>query len=402
VFSLDFGVVLGGFCIFDMSFYQNLLTSTLLLLIAVVVIVGGSRIMSMQPGCAARAQEGIFVAVYLLLFAYPVISVRVVEAFACHQVDGASYLRADYRIRCDTPEWVTMTTYAGVWIVAYVAAFPLLVFYKLWSYRSSPTVERVEDSKDRIDLRFLLNDYKLIVPMLLWEGIEIVRKLLLSIIGAFWSSQSTLCIATACLISAIFLVLHASVAPYKSYVRNCVQTLALTILSLLYFIGVLLKSESVEERDREGLGVLMMVLLAAVFVFGIGVSIVEVYLARRWIRTVSHAFKILYEGKVHQKTGIPCVASFPGKFEQHWRDVVALGSNTLVSVSVACVFLPLHTPRFGQHVDDPETGRCNCHAIYGEVRQLYFELSHTTYSVYSSVFECFTFDHQQKPWGCAW
>jgi hypothetical protein len=266
-----------------------------------------------------------------------------------------------------------MTTYAGVWIVAYVAAFPLLVFYKLWSYRSSPTVE---DSKERIDLRFLLHDYKLIVPMLLWEGIEIVRKLLLSVIGAFWSSQSTLCIATACLISTFFLVVHAYFSPYRSFVLNCVQTLALTILSLLYFIGVLLKTESVEERDREGLGVLMVVLLAAVFVFGIGVSIVEVYLAQRWIRTVSHAFKILYEGKVHQRTGIPCVASFPGKFEQHWRDVVALGSNTLVSVSVACVFLPLHTPRFGQHVNDPATGRCNCHAIYGEVHQFYFELSH--------------------------
>jgi hypothetical protein len=56
----------------------------------------------------------------------------------------------------------------------------------------------------------------------------------------------------------------------------------------------------VGERDQVGLGVLMVVLLAAVFVFGIGVSIVEVYLARRWIRTASHAFKILYEGKVHQ------------------------------------------------------------------------------------------------------
>jgi hypothetical protein len=151
VLSLDFGVLLGGFCIADISFYQRLLSSTLVLLLAAGAIILRSRLMSTQA--AAKAQ-GVFVAVYLLLFAYPVLSVKIVEAFACHEIEGVRYLRADYNVRCDTQEWKAMAIYAGVWMCAYVIAFPLFVLYKLWSYRGNPTA-RQQGSK-LVDLRFLL------------------------------------------------------------------------------------------------------------------------------------------------------------------------------------------------------------------------------------------------------
>eukprot|EP00961_Rhodomonas_salina_P294003 3934190-Rhodomonas_salina.1 len=45
-------------------------------------------------------------------------------------------------------------------------------------------------------------------------------------------------------------------------------------------------------------------------------------------------------------------------------------------MSVACVFLPERTSRYGQHETDAERGdgSCLCHAMYGE----------------------------PKPWGCVW
>ena len=111
----------------------------------------------------------------------------------------------------------------------------------------------------------------------------------------------------------------------------------------------------------------MVLLLVSVVVSAIGTAVLEMHTARRWIGKVSHAFKILYEGKVQEERGVPCIASFPGKFEDEWSEVVALGSEEKVgAVSVACVYLPLHTPRFGQHVDDPATGRCYCETIYGK------------------------------------
>jgi hypothetical protein len=52
-----------------------LVSSTLLLLAAVLIIIVGSRVCN-------KGQHGIFLAAYLLLFAYPALSVKIVEAFS--------------------------------------------------------------------------------------------------------------------------------------------------------------------------------------------------------------------------------------------------------------------------------------------------------------------------------
>jgi hypothetical protein len=143
------------------------------------------------------------------------------------------------------------------------------------------------------------------------------------------------------------------------------QTLALTMLTLLYFIGnfppqllhtthlttpnyptlhqpgVLLKTGAVETSDQEDLGVLMVLLLVSVIMAAIGTAALEMYTARGWMGKITHAFKIRYEGKVQEERGVPCIASFPGKFEDEWSEVVALGSEEKVgAVSVACVYHP--------------------------------------------------------------
>jgi hypothetical protein len=173
VLSLDFGVLLGGFCIADITFYQRLLSSTLLLLGAVGVIIVRSQLTNGRVAKKSRAKQGVFVAIYLLLFAYPVLSVKIVEAFACHEVEGERFLRADYRVRCNSQEWKAMAAYSSVWIALYVTAFPLFVLYKLWSYRGNTTADQQGSKKpELVDLRFLLHDYKSFAPVLMWE----VRK----------------------------------------------------------------------------------------------------------------------------------------------------------------------------------------------------------------------------------
>ena len=87
----------------NMSFYANLLSSTMLLTMAVIAIFVRAYIMRRCTSDAKRAQkiwqDGLFVVMYVLLFAYPVVSVRVVETFSCHDVEGVRYLRADYSIQ---------------------------------------------------------------------------------------------------------------------------------------------------------------------------------------------------------------------------------------------------------------------------------------------------------------
>jgi hypothetical protein len=84
--------------------------------------------------------------------------------------------------------------------------------------------------------------------------------------------------------------------------------------------------------------------------------------------------KLEYEGEVLESQGGNCVVSFPGKYEEGWNGAVHKGN--FKETSVACVFLPSGSERFGQHsVDHDDTqARCYCFAIYGD----------------------------QKPWGCMW
>ena len=99
-----------------------------------------------------------------------------------HEVEGVRYLRADYSIECGDATWMAYAAYSGVWVACYVVAFPAYILWVLFSYRHNP-------SNGSHALGFLMDDFKLVAPALLWEGIEMVRKLLLSVLGAFWTTK---------------------------------------------------------------------------------------------------------------------------------------------------------------------------------------------------------------------
>jgi hypothetical protein len=67
------------------------------------------------------------------------------------------------------------------------------------------------------------------------------RKLFLSTIAAFWSKKSSTCIATVLMCSVFFHGLHTHYRPYKLPSCNVLQHTCLTVLSLLYFCGLLIK-----------------------------------------------------------------------------------------------------------------------------------------------------------------
>jgi hypothetical protein len=85
-----------------------------------------------------------------------------------------------------------------------------------------------------------------------------------------------MCVATALLISIFFQLLHSCYYPYNRDGLNRLQQLALTALSLTYFIGVLLKTQSVEPEDAENVGVLLVLLLVAVFASIVAAVVLEV------------------------------------------------------------------------------------------------------------------------------
>ena len=122
-----------------------------------------------------------------------------------------------------------MASYAGIWVFAYVCVFPLFVFWKLLSYNK----KLKEKTKDVSELRYgflievsgsewsrLLHsltytymslppqDYKHHMPCIVHEGIEMMRKLALSVVGAFFTNNSTMAVALAMIVSIMFFGYH--------------------------------------------------------------------------------------------------------------------------------------------------------------------------------------------------
>ena len=64
-----------------------------------------------------------------------------------------------------------------------------------------------------------------------------LRKLLLSVVGAFWQQKSVTCIATALVFSVTFQVLHTAYWPFKSPGCNQLQQICLSVLNVVYIAG---------------------------------------------------------------------------------------------------------------------------------------------------------------------
>ena len=184
--SLDFGVLTSMMCAVRLSFYTNLIFTTMALVAVVVAIYFAHALMQRRNHELYHAhpeyhkkrvqiqQSCLFTAIYLLTFAYPVVSVKVVELFGCHNVEGATYLRADYSIECYTHQWNIMAAYSGIFLAVYVAGFPILVGAKLWSYRHLLQAQAQGPGQvckvppTGLLLGFLLDDYKLQLPCYMW------------------------------------------------------------------------------------------------------------------------------------------------------------------------------------------------------------------------------------------
>ena len=100
-------------------------------------------------------------------------------------------------------------------------------------------------------------------------------------------------VATALLLSVLFLGLQCTYQPFKSLACNRVQQACLTALSLVYFAGLLLKLDAVEATDQDALGVLLVVTLILAVCSVAYVIVAEVAVVRGALRRARHCASVL-------------------------------------------------------------------------------------------------------------
>ena len=157
----------GLFCLVSVSFYDSLLGATLGLLVIVLLAAAVYRLL---PN---KRKDVLLATVYFCIFTFPVVSVKIMETFACHAVEGGSFLRADYALSCDDSRWSQWAIYAGFWAIIFVVGFPLFLLARLLRMRADLRNGKAEGPAQFM-LGFLLYDYK---PFgkgasvaCLWEG----------------------------------------------------------------------------------------------------------------------------------------------------------------------------------------------------------------------------------------
>ena len=111
---------------------------------------------------------------YVLFFAFPLVSSRAFQAFDCEEFDdGTRFLRVDYSLDCnDDAEYGRVVSLAWVAIALYPIGIPLLYLALLLSARKAILTEQPTDLSR--SLTFLHQDYEL--SMFWWELVEISKK----------------------------------------------------------------------------------------------------------------------------------------------------------------------------------------------------------------------------------
>jgi hypothetical protein len=274
--AFDLQILSSVFCEYSFSFWYSLGVST----IALTSIIVGIPIAFWLLG--RKSSDALAFSAYAGIFAFPVMSVKLAEVWMCHVVEGVSYLRADYNIECGTALWDGMATYTGFFIFSYVIAFPVFMFTYLFKMRGL-IVGKQQVDESRVHLGFLCHDYRLADVTYMWEATEMARKLLLSCVGAFWSSKSVMCVGTALLINTTFHLLHAHYKPYRVMSSNMLQHTCMSVLSLLYFIGIMLKVD-IDSGEQTALGYFMVTLVLSIFFLVIFMTIYEVRETYRHIK----------------------------------------------------------------------------------------------------------------------
>jgi hypothetical protein len=237
---------------------------------------------SLRTRCTSLHGPAIFRAsFFVLLLAYPSISLRVLQIYQCVDVDGEHYLLADLSVRCYTQRWLGMAVYSAVMGAVFVVGLPLTISIILFRRRATLFGDGSEETR-RV-YGFLYNDYG--PSAWWWEVEELLRKLLLTAVVAVRLSVTSSPVSTAfaLLISMWAHVLHALYAPWgRGTNLYMMQHCSLTVIVGVFFCGVILKLDGVDTSSPAygllSVGVVLLVVLALV---GAAVSL-TLEVARRW------------------------------------------------------------------------------------------------------------------------
>ena len=225
--------------------------------------------------------------------------------FNCRPLDSEHrVLRTDYSVDCNDEKHLFYQIGAGVMMVAFAFGIPvgmgILMVRRMRDYSSTGGTDRfmarrvadelkitdveaadaIRDVTTGREYSFLVNAYK---PRYYhWEGVDMVRKLLLVGVLAVAGRGSVSQLFVAAIVSCVSLVLQVYLSPYKHREDNVFKTVVEIHILLVVLIAPVLKSLQSDDAEAEVVPVAVYdALLVISFIASIIVGFVWTVCAKR-------------------------------------------------------------------------------------------------------------------------
>lgn len=264
VLNFDLSWVLSVGCIFKIDFHDRLLFTTLgpiicLAMLGVTYSVAVIRNREASEGLANIQQKHLSVVLLLSFFIYSSVSSILFRAFACEKLeDGNSYLRADYRIQCDSPKHKAFIVYAGIMTVLYALGIPALYTGLLLKDRhvlvncdgvNNSSSQDVRSNNQRVrSTSSLWKPYK--PKRFYYEVVECGRRILLTGAVVFIFPDSAAQIAITLIVAFTFAMASEVLDPYVSTWDTWMSRMGHVVVFLSMYVALLLKVDVSVERAQ--------------------------------------------------------------------------------------------------------------------------------------------------------
>ncbi|CAM9117457.1 unnamed protein product [Sphacelaria rigidula] len=281
VLNFDLRWILSTGCIFDVDFHERLLISTIAPIVGLAILggtylVGGRNRDRWSDATLGRFRRKHLTMVIILTFlVYSSVSSILFQMFSCETLDDRkNYLRADYRIECDSPRHELLQIYAGFMIVIYTVGIPVFYGTLLFRNRDILTNEAGREADTRGQpITSLWSPYQ--PQRYYYEVIECGRRIVLTGVVVFIYPDTSAQISVTLALTVFFIFVSEALAPYASRWDSWVNRTGQAVVFLSMYVALLLKVDvSTEDRESQRL---FEVILVSVNAFMVAFVFVEAF-----------------------------------------------------------------------------------------------------------------------------
>ena len=234
-------------CFLEVNFHDRLLWTTIAPVVTMGLL-GGTYAVALRqhrrsPETVLRGirHKHVSMALLVTFLVYSSVSSVLFQMFACDDLDDDKlYLRADYRLECDSPKHRALQIYAGLMILFYPVGIPGLYAFLLFSNRH--ILRDKQSRKESSAVRSTLDLWKPYKPQrFYYEVIECGRRVMLTGVIVFIYPNTAAQIAVTLAISVVFMIISEVLAPHESHWDAWITRMGHIVIFATMYVALLLK-----------------------------------------------------------------------------------------------------------------------------------------------------------------